>query len=105
MTESDDCSCQDYGVSRRSLLKAAGLASMAGVATSMFGEVMTSTVYGAGDRRTVGYVANDHPQPCMADTELGGCAHECGHGVVLCQSLVNQQPSGPAGGTEDQKVH
>ena len=40
---------QDYDVSRRSLLKAAGLASMAGVATSMFGDVMTSTVYGAGD--------------------------------------------------------
>ena len=49
MTEPDDCGCQDYGVSRRSLLKAAGLASMAGVATSMFGDVMTSTVFGAGD--------------------------------------------------------
>lgn len=49
MTEPDDCGCNDYGVSRRSLLKAAGLASMAGVATSMFGDVLTSTVYGAGD--------------------------------------------------------
>ncbi|NRQ49398.1 DUF1501 domain-containing protein [Aeromicrobium stalagmiti] len=45
----DDCGCDDYGVSRRSLLKAAGLASMAGVATSMVGDVLTSTVYGAGD--------------------------------------------------------
>lgn len=43
----DDCGCPDYSVSRRSLLKTAGLASMAGVATSMFGDVLTSTVYGA----------------------------------------------------------
>jgi uncharacterized protein (DUF1501 family) len=49
MNRLDDCGCDDYGVSRRSLLKAAGLASMAGVATSMFGDVLTSTVYGAGD--------------------------------------------------------
>jgi uncharacterized protein (DUF1501 family) len=49
MTEPDDCGCSDYDVSRRSLLKAAGLASMAGVATSMFGDVLTSTVYGASD--------------------------------------------------------
>ena len=43
----DDCGCDDYGVSRRSILKAAGLAAMAGVTTSMFGDVLTSTVYGA----------------------------------------------------------
>lgn len=49
MNQPDNCGCPDYDVSRRSLLKAAGLASMAGVATSMFGDVMTSTVYGAGD--------------------------------------------------------
>ncbi|MCW2831339.1 MAG: hypothetical protein JWP31_2031 [Aeromicrobium sp.] len=49
MTEVDDCGCGDYGVSRRTVLKAAGLAGMAGVATSMFGDVLTSTVYGAGD--------------------------------------------------------
>lgn len=44
-----DCGCDDYGtgVSRRSLLKAAGLATLAGVTTSMIGDVMTSTVYGA----------------------------------------------------------
>lgn len=45
----DDCGCDDYGVSRRSILKAAGLAAMAGVTTSMFGDVMTSTVFGAGE--------------------------------------------------------
>ncbi len=45
----DECGCDDYGVSRRSLLKAAGLASMAGVTTSLVGDVLTSTVYGAGD--------------------------------------------------------
>lgn len=45
----ESCGCRDYDVSRRSLLKAAGLASMAGVATSMFGDVLTSTVYGATD--------------------------------------------------------
>ncbi len=43
----DGCGCDDYGVSRRSILKAAGLAAMAGVTTSMFGDVLTSTVYGA----------------------------------------------------------
>ncbi len=43
----DDCGCDDYGPSRRSLLKAAGLAAMAGVTTSMVGDVMTSTVFGA----------------------------------------------------------
>lgn len=43
----DDCGCDDYGVSRRSILKAAGLASLAGVTTSMFGDVLTSTVFGA----------------------------------------------------------
>lgn len=43
----DDCACDDYGPSRRSLLKAAGLAAMAGVTTSMVGDVMTSTVFGA----------------------------------------------------------
>lgn len=44
---SDDCGCDDYGLGRRSLLKAAGLAAMAGVTTSMFGDVLTSTVFGA----------------------------------------------------------
>lgn len=43
----DEFGCDDYSVTRRSLLKTAGLASMAGVATSMFGDVLTSTVYGA----------------------------------------------------------
>jgi uncharacterized protein (DUF1501 family) len=46
-TPADDCGCDDYGVSRRSILKAAGLAAMAGVTTSMFGDVLTSTVFGA----------------------------------------------------------
>ena len=49
MNPVDDCGCGDYDVSRRSLLKAAGLASMAGVATSMFGDVLTSTVFGASN--------------------------------------------------------
>jgi uncharacterized protein (DUF1501 family) len=48
-THVHDDSCDDYTVSRRSLLKTAGLVGMAGVATSMFGDVMTSTVYGAGN--------------------------------------------------------
>lgn len=43
------CGCGDYEVSRRSVLKAAGLAGAAGVVTSMFGDVMTSTVFGAGE--------------------------------------------------------
>ena len=47
MNEPTDCGCPDYSVSRRSLLKTAGLASMSGVVTSMFGDVLTSTVYGA----------------------------------------------------------
>lgn len=42
-----DAFCADYGVSRRNLLKSAGLIGMAGVATSMFGDVLTSTAYGA----------------------------------------------------------
>lgn len=42
-----DASCADYGVSRRNLLKSAGLIGMAGVATSMFGDVLTSTAFGA----------------------------------------------------------
>jgi len=45
----DACGCDDYGVSRRSILKAAGLAALAGVTTSMIGDVLTSTVYGAGE--------------------------------------------------------
>ncbi|MEV7398394.1 DUF1501 domain-containing protein [Aeromicrobium sp. NPDC092404] len=49
MSPIDECSCGGYEVSRRSLLKAAGLASMAGVATSMFGDVLTSTVYGSSN--------------------------------------------------------
>ncbi|RYJ00699.1 MAG: hypothetical protein EON52_23055, partial [Actinomycetales bacterium] len=47
MNEPTDCGCPDYSVSRRSLLKTAGLASMSGVVTAMFGDVLTSTVYGA----------------------------------------------------------
>lgn len=49
MTSSDECGCDDYSVSRRTVLKSAGLAGLAGVATSMFGDVMTSTVFGASD--------------------------------------------------------
>jgi len=45
----DDCGCDEYGPSRRSILKVAGLAAMAGVTTSMFGDVLTSTVYGASE--------------------------------------------------------
>ncbi|MCW2788142.1 MAG: hypothetical protein JWP56_445 [Aeromicrobium sp.] len=45
----DACGCDDYGVSRRSVLKAATLAAGAGVVTSMFGDVLTSTVYGASN--------------------------------------------------------
>lgn len=45
----NECGCSDYDVSRRSLLKAAGVASMAGVVTSMVGDVLTSTVYGASN--------------------------------------------------------
>ncbi|MFI5429158.1 DUF1501 domain-containing protein [Aeromicrobium sp. UC242_57] len=48
MTAPQEC-CADYEVSRRSVLKAAGLAGMAGVVTSMFGDVMTSTVFGSGE--------------------------------------------------------
>jgi uncharacterized protein (DUF1501 family) len=44
-----DASCDDYAVSRRSLLKTTGLVGMAGVVTSMFGDVLTSTVYGASN--------------------------------------------------------
>ncbi|KAA1380800.1 DUF1501 domain-containing protein [Aeromicrobium fastidiosum] len=46
-TPDDGCGCDEYGPSRRSILKAAGLASLAGVTTSMFGDVLTSTVFGA----------------------------------------------------------
>jgi len=41
-----DDSCDDYALTRRSLLKTTGLVGMAGVVTSMFGDVLTSTVYG-----------------------------------------------------------
>jgi len=47
MTDGHDASCADYGVTRRNLLRSAGLIGMAGVATSMFGDVLTSTAYGA----------------------------------------------------------
>lgn len=49
MTDQDLCGCDDYGMSRRSVLKAAALAAGAGVVTSMFGDVLTSTVYGASN--------------------------------------------------------
>jgi len=49
MTDDDLCGCDEYGISRRSILKAAGVAAMAGVTTSMFGDVLTSTVFGAVD--------------------------------------------------------
>lgn len=49
MTTPDACGCDGYEVSRRSVLKAAGLAGVAGAVTSMFGDVMTSTVFGAGE--------------------------------------------------------
>ena len=44
-----DCGCPDYAVTRRSLLKATGLAGLSGVVTSMVGETLTSTVYGASN--------------------------------------------------------
>jgi len=47
MTDGHDASCADYGVTRRNLLKSAGLIGMAGVSTAMFGDVLTSTAYGA----------------------------------------------------------
>lgn len=47
MSTVDDCGCDDYSVSRRTLLQAAGLAGMTGVVSSMFGDVLTSTAYGA----------------------------------------------------------
>ncbi|RYJ06533.1 MAG: DUF1501 domain-containing protein [Actinomycetales bacterium] len=49
MNDPIDCGCPDYSVSRRSLLRTAGLATMAGVVTSMVGDVLTSTVYGETD--------------------------------------------------------
>ncbi|MBA4607169.1 DUF1501 domain-containing protein [Aeromicrobium sp. Marseille-Q0843] len=47
MTDGHDDACADYGVTRRNLLKSAGLIGMAGVSTAMFGDVLTSTAYGA----------------------------------------------------------
>ncbi|MCL3837821.1 DUF1501 domain-containing protein [Aeromicrobium duanguangcaii] len=47
MTDGHDASCADYGVSRRNLLKSTGVLAMAGVTTSMFGDVLASTAYGA----------------------------------------------------------
>ncbi|MEH3032479.1 MAG: DUF1800 family protein [Aeromicrobium erythreum] len=44
-----DCGCADYGLTRRSLLKAAGAVGAAGIVTSMIGDALTSTVYGATD--------------------------------------------------------
>lgn len=41
------CGCPDYDVTRRSLLKTAGVLSMSGLVTSMVGDVLTSTAYGA----------------------------------------------------------
>ncbi|WP_232676422.1 DUF1501 domain-containing protein [Nocardioides sp. R-C-SC26] len=44
----DACGCDDYrGLSRRGLLAGAGAAGLAGVTTSMVGDVMTAAVYGA----------------------------------------------------------
>lgn len=45
--DAHDASCRDYGISRRNLLRSAGVVGMAGVATSMFGDVLTSTAFGA----------------------------------------------------------
>lgn len=47
MTDVHDASCSDYDVSRRDFLRTAGALSLAGVATSMFGDVFTSTAFGA----------------------------------------------------------
>ncbi|SKB06066.1 DUF1501 domain-containing protein [Aeromicrobium choanae] len=47
MTNGHDDACADYGVTRRNVLKSAGLIGMAGVSTVMFGDVLTSTAYGA----------------------------------------------------------
>lgn len=42
-----DCGCSDYTVSRRALLRTAGLVGAGGVVTRMFGDVLTSTAYGS----------------------------------------------------------
>lgn len=49
MTDTEPCGCPDYSMTRRSLLRAAGLASAAGVVTSMTGGALTSTVFGSTD--------------------------------------------------------
>ena len=42
-----DCGCSDYALSRRSVLRGAAVAGAAGVATSLIGDVTTSSVFGA----------------------------------------------------------
>lgn len=48
-----DCGCPDYAVTRRSVLRGAGVAGTAGIATSMVGDVLTASVYGAEARGNV----------------------------------------------------
>ncbi|MDO9380152.1 MAG: DUF1501 domain-containing protein [Nocardioidaceae bacterium] len=53
--ETDDCgACGDYGSSRRSLLKKAAVVGAAGAVTSVLGDAVTQTVFGAtGGRQPV----------------------------------------------------
>lgn len=44
-----ECGCRDYTISRRQLLRATALTGAAGLSTAMFGDVLTSTVYGSTD--------------------------------------------------------
>lgn len=43
------CGCADYALSRRSLLRSAGLVGLAGVTTTVVGDALSSVAYGAGD--------------------------------------------------------
>lgn len=49
----DGCGCRDYDLTRRSLLRGAGVAGAAGIATSMVGDVLTASVFGAEPRGNV----------------------------------------------------
>lgn len=47
MSATEPCGCDDYALSRRSLLAAAGAVGLGSVVTSMVGDVLTSTAFGA----------------------------------------------------------
>ncbi|WP_309650555.1 DUF1501 domain-containing protein [Nocardioides sp.] len=49
----DGCGCRDYDLTRRSLLRGAGVAGAAGVTTSLVGDVLTASVFGAEPRGNV----------------------------------------------------